>query len=578
MNSKITLYPSNWLYNAGVVGFLRVLEFGRGEEYVKALFKEDGGVEITPGVFENFEKYYFEYTAKHYLMENFSLYSIREETQKAKIKKIVGEGKLKEMDLRIKNEENRVKNEFGNLRPYLNWEDFFINLHNILEYSKRNVLDIIKACGDILTSKVESFYKEISNGMKNFKTLSDFWGRFYFNKGVIANPKGERPERMKRFKEKYVLNALKVFEKNASGIYTCTLCGREFEEPKYLTEINEGDFSITGISSQKFANFYKYYLGEKESYPLKCHLCQIILLCAFAGFNRKPWQIKEVDDTEYIFINYPYFEEVFNINNRFKNELQNLELGILGRNIYYRAMEIVLDTVKKKTRWTLENILFVEIKPSVRKDQNKPIFLYFNIDRAFAELFEEFKQIEKYFNLLSFSYEVYKNIRIFLSTETLKRMLNKKPILPIAFKYSAELLSENKKDFSSVWAMITLEFILREKIKSLKGGKSMQAKTLYGILKSIEEAGAKSFGLDEIDQNKRFSIAQRMLTLIRGGRKEDFYEQLLHIFIAYKKPIPDALKSLLSESDVTSFQEKALAFLTGFVNPYKEKKEEKHEK
>lgn len=24
---KIILYPSNWLYNAGVVGFLRVLEF-----------------------------------------------------------------------------------------------------------------------------------------------------------------------------------------------------------------------------------------------------------------------------------------------------------------------------------------------------------------------------------------------------------------------------------------------------------------------------------------------------------------------------------------------------------------------
>ncbi|MCM8803196.1 MAG: type I-B CRISPR-associated protein Cas8b1/Cst1 [Candidatus Omnitrophica bacterium] len=34
--SKITLYPSNWLYNAGVVGFLRVLEFGSK----KGRFKE----------------------------------------------------------------------------------------------------------------------------------------------------------------------------------------------------------------------------------------------------------------------------------------------------------------------------------------------------------------------------------------------------------------------------------------------------------------------------------------------------------------------------------------------------------
>ncbi len=37
---KITLYPSNWLYNAGVVGFLRVLEFGGKDKVKKVLERE----------------------------------------------------------------------------------------------------------------------------------------------------------------------------------------------------------------------------------------------------------------------------------------------------------------------------------------------------------------------------------------------------------------------------------------------------------------------------------------------------------------------------------------------------------
>jgi len=33
MNEKITLYPSNWLYNAGVIGFLRVLEYKKDKDF-----------------------------------------------------------------------------------------------------------------------------------------------------------------------------------------------------------------------------------------------------------------------------------------------------------------------------------------------------------------------------------------------------------------------------------------------------------------------------------------------------------------------------------------------------------------
>lgn len=62
MSQKIQLYPSNWLYNAGVVGFLRVLE--KIEQDVENLLKDDGSVEIRSDVFlrlaHEVTKFYFD--------------------------------------------------------------------------------------------------------------------------------------------------------------------------------------------------------------------------------------------------------------------------------------------------------------------------------------------------------------------------------------------------------------------------------------------------------------------------------------------------------------------------------------
>jgi len=55
----IKIYPSNWLYNAGVIGFLKVLE--NSGEKVEELLKDDGTVEIKRQLFEriNCDEMYF---------------------------------------------------------------------------------------------------------------------------------------------------------------------------------------------------------------------------------------------------------------------------------------------------------------------------------------------------------------------------------------------------------------------------------------------------------------------------------------------------------------------------------------
>ncbi|MEO0127674.1 MAG: hypothetical protein ABIL44_07995 [candidate division WOR-3 bacterium] len=67
----ITLYPSNWLYNAGVVGFLRVLEFGNAGNMSE--FIKDGDVKIDRQYIQESYKFIFKYH-KQKMNEDFAIW------------------------------------------------------------------------------------------------------------------------------------------------------------------------------------------------------------------------------------------------------------------------------------------------------------------------------------------------------------------------------------------------------------------------------------------------------------------------------------------------------------------------
>ena len=438
MEEKITLYPSNWLYNAGVVGLLRILEFGnKGNTFT---FNDDGSVKINPSAFDNFEIYYFEYVTKLYLLQKINL---RDNDNK--------KGELSK-------EEQKLKEKINNLKANQEYEKFLEEIESILAKERLekifNNLDVAPKYKDEKLKQIEKIYESVAK----FKGQADYLGGFYFNKNVVANPKGEKPERPKDFKEKY----LDPIFKRSQGDNLCILCGEKYSSD-LMTELSEGDFSILGISKEKFFNFYNYFTQQGISYNKKCTLCQLILLCAFAGFNYKPYLLREMDETDYIFVNYPSFEDAFKVNNRLNEEFKNYQYKTLTDvriNTYLMSMKLILDIVKKKSKWLLQNTYFCEIKVSARKDRSKPKFVYFNIDRSFAEVFEEFKDIDKFFKNLSFPFEIYKNN---LSTEVLKRLLEKKPLIYIAFKMFQEKIKEKDINFSSIESLTFLEFLINQK-------------------------------------------------------------------------------------------------------------------
>ncbi len=564
---EIVLYPGNWLYNAGVVGLLRILDFGKRSNSYE--FTEDG-VRIAREALYDFGFLYFAYATKLYLQESFNLLSFLKYNQN-KVKKQLGEEGERQVRTELKNIDQEIRQKIFALEAREGWQRFIEHVEDILEGGKKNLSEVLQNLGVSATRlgiELDDFSEFLSE-LTTTKKASDYLGRFYFNKDVIANPKGKRPQRVEKFDKKYLcfLNA----NLSQDGEYTCFLCGHKYQDLESFSELTEGDFSSLGISKNEFDNVYSFYTSDGVSHPVKCPLCQLILLCAFAGFNRKPWQISEIDETEYLFVNYPHVEEAYRINNRLNSSMQEVNLKIFTAeqrpfNPYFRTLEIVLGVVERKVRWTLENILFVEIKTSARKNQDKPRFVYFNLERAFAEVVEEFGDFKKLIDVLSFRYEISKNVNIYLSTEVLKRLIQKQSIVPLAFRYLAEKISRHDSRLCPLWSMIVLDFVLRKKRTDSQEVSTLGSREIYGILRKIRDCGASSFSMKEIDSKRRFHLAQRFLSLARGARKEDFCNELLRLYVVHEKPIPEAVGDLIYESEVVSFQEKALAFITGLLS------------
>ncbi|CQR70770.1 hypothetical protein SOV_42880 [Sporomusa ovata DSM 2662] len=52
MTDGVVLYPSGWYYNACVMGFMEVLEYGLGEDRVRHFYQKDGTIQLPPQVVE----------------------------------------------------------------------------------------------------------------------------------------------------------------------------------------------------------------------------------------------------------------------------------------------------------------------------------------------------------------------------------------------------------------------------------------------------------------------------------------------------------------------------------------------
>ena len=161
------IYASNWLINMGIVGFLRILKYS-GVDITK-LFNEDGSIELTEGLLDNFGHKYLAYSLYWYtkeLIDNLPYNEDLEEQTKIAIKSL--EEALKDIETQLA---EKTKNKES------------------LTKRKKQIAKLLE--------KLSKFPNEF-NWLLNY----------YPNLNLIANPSSKTEKRAELIEEEFVMPAI----------------------------------------------------------------------------------------------------------------------------------------------------------------------------------------------------------------------------------------------------------------------------------------------------------------------------------------------------------------------------------
>ncbi len=550
----------NWVYNAGIVGFLRILN-DKGLSYSDVI--KDSAIVITPKLLEGFGDAYFKRALKNQCE---TLLTIKDQNKIREIfKKELGVDLVSIKDqylsqIKVITISGKSFNEYSK-ELIIVIDRYFSELLGIIENSgSKNTRSL-----ETIKKKIDEAKKSKLDGVRNHNVFSNYFGNFYFNKSVLCNPKG-KIDRIDGFNNKYVADATKTLKnQNRSGT-VCRFCNQnkieiKAKESKDLPVFNEGLFSISGISIDKFKNFFYNAIPDL----FICNVCELIMLCSFAGLNRKPRQLANSDKTDYIFVNMPSLELLLRENDALQGFYENFTSAIKDTVYEHVLKDIILKAQSKKSQWALQNIFFVELKTSARKDAGKPVFKYFHVGKDIAELFvNESNTISKIRGRLNLQ----KDAWIDLKTECIKLLLEGDNLYPLAGKNLKEALSNGKAHAYNSFVLAYLQAAKKQiNLSYIKGGNSMDSKKVYGILaQQFFNRGKEDFNdLREWPIDKKQRLSYRLLSLVRMGKYAEFYETLMKLYINLGKPMPESFLGLLNTHDTIDFEAKAYAFMTGFL-------------
>ncbi len=165
MEEKIKIYPSNWLYNASVIGFLRVVAHACGETTVENWLQADGTVIINIDIFKNTKihnkelplclKYYTEYLVNDSDMKEWLYKKDKQgKTYEEKYKDIIGQlGNFGYKFIQAGNKLFASKTPYQNLVQLSEWKslEFAALTSKLQDYPK---IKSESACGLCSNNKV----------------------------------------------------------------------------------------------------------------------------------------------------------------------------------------------------------------------------------------------------------------------------------------------------------------------------------------------------------------------------------------------------------------------------------------
>lgn len=619
---KTRIYLKEWFYNAGIIGFLRILKHNEDEF---ATIKQNY-IEFETENLRNFHKYYFQYF--------FDIYNVEERT-KQRIEKSFNkisnyiekepQDKIEEKQIqeRIKNEKKYIKLIIKTQLDKIKKVDEKIHQEMSEAYSKidsiktKEEIEKLKEIQNILNKGMET---DIINKRLTMNLFKSILSKNYFGQPSFLNVVKSAltfEEQQEIMYKDYISNIVETgfLQEITEGRYTV-------QEIKNILEEKQSDEKITKEISKIYVNIQKKYIekektiediqqyiknqvfsncymcesenaitssySESNFVPLAissdnmknffwnqnaklpvCDLCKLILFCVPAGITSISKIVKEnkLGKVEYkekeilSFVNYDTDTNMLlKVNNNFK------EISRLDKSTSNPYGELILNIVtqeKQVSEWQLQNIFVVEFETEYLAYSRME---YFNIKRHIAKFFKQYANST--LNLIKDHKYKLEIIDYILKNKDIKYIINE--------RLRENLKEENPYSYNSYLATkIRLDINLlkkeengvEEKIKK----NNAKLNVLYNLGTEIHEELKRNN-----EANKLNGYTYKLLNCIKVGNRKEFMDIIIRIHMSMGKNVSPIFLEVMQDSDL-DWEDIGNSFLAGLISNKYEKKEEVNE-
>lgn len=614
---KIKVYLNDWFYNAGIVGFLRILEANDDEFAIK----RNNYIEFDTESLRKFHKYYFRYFFQKYNVaenvENRTKNSFdylennievilenkdKEKERKDKIKsnkKYIKDTIKKQLDKIKKIDENTYEEmkeqyerieksstkqeiieikeklisdiEKDNINKRLTLNLFKSILSNTY-YGQPSFLNVIKTSisyewqqelmyRDYVSNIVETGF--INGIMKNEYSIEQI--KEYIENAKESNITQEMEKIYSKIEKDYIgrsktIEDIQKYLKE-KVIKSCSMCENEIG---LTTNYSEGNFVPLAISSDNARNFF---WNQNVKMPI-CDVCKLILFCIPAGMTTITKTIKE--NGEYrekqvlSFVNFDtkvdmLYKTNINFGNKSRYENKN-------ENPYSELILDIVEQDKQVSIWQLDNIFVVELEAEYGAYSR---IEYFNIKRYISLFFKDYakKTLSK---IWDYRYKL-QIVDYIMKNKDIKYIINDR----LRAEMSKEEAKGAKKNGYNSFLATQIRMILNNLKKEGKEVEDIKKNNdklyvIYNLGVQIhEELKSKE------EDNKLDGYTYKMLNSIKAGNKKEFMDIVIRLHIAMGKDVSPIFIETMQTTGL-DFESIGHSFLAGLIsNKYEKKEEEK---
>lgn len=614
---RVRVYLREWMINAGIVGFLRILQ--RAEDEFAELKKDY--IEFDTENLRNFSQYYFSYF--------FQTYNIAEKTKK-RIKSPFHnlEEKMK-VEAKDRAEEKKKKDDIKKEKKYIKqtvnyeakkiekidkevYEQIITLLNRLDEIEKEEEIaklsKIEKDLGEIFERKeinerlTMNFFKSILSknyfGQPSFlnvvKTalsfeeqqevmqkdyvsniietgyLEDIVNNRYTMEEIkeVITEKLEDKGITEEVRKIYANLDKKIIQKNKTlsemqqyiqeeFFSCCCFCGREHG---LTSNYSESNFIPLAVSNENMQNFF---WNQNAKLPI-CDICKLMLFCTPAGITSITKTVQEngtyKEKEVYSFINYDTSVNMLRKVNEDFAAKSARDKGV--ENPYATVIMDIVEQEEQMSDWQLQNIFVVEFETEYLAYSRME---YFNIKRYVAQFFKIYAKK---------SLGEIKDYRFKL--QLIDSILKDKDL-----KYAiSDKIKNNLSEQTSYGYNTFLAARVRMLLNLLKKGDGKMSKTkeqiekqdkdlysLYNIGVYIHET-LKSANAE----NKLDGYIYKMLNSIKAGNKAEFMDTVIRLHLSLGKNVSPIFIQTM-ESEKLDFESVGHSFLSGLISGRYEKGE-----